>query len=129
MSPARAFVVVIGLASCFTSGLAGCTGLEDDPTSSQSEPGPWQAPQNQWPSTVPPSNLEDDARKLGFEEGQRLPDLRLGDQNGDEVALWQLYDRVVLVSISAIWCLPCRDVAEEAEVLGSEYPELVHVSV
>jgi thiol-disulfide isomerase/thioredoxin len=47
------------------------------------------------------------------------------------VSLWQLWDRVVLLSFGAMWCGPCRDLAREAELLAEEYGDrgFVHVTV
>lgn len=76
----------------------------------------WDRPSNGWALTAPPPGLVGE----GFEIGQVVPDVRLVDQNGDEVSLWQFWGDVVLVTVSAVWCNPCRDLAVEAEALHAE---------
>lgn len=70
----------------------------------------WSAPDNVWPVATPPSGLTGE----GFDVGQVLPDVRLADQHGDEVSPWQFYGAVQLVTLGAVWCAPCRDLAEQA---------------
>lgn len=77
----------------------------------------WVAPDNAWTSSAPPSGLVGE----GFEIGQVIPDVRLLDQHGDVVSLWQFHGEVVVVTISAVWCLPCRELAVAAEGVISDY--------
>jgi thiol-disulfide isomerase/thioredoxin len=84
-------------------------------------------PENRWPCTAPPEDLQGE----GWDLGQVIPELRLPDQHGEEVSLWQWWDRVVLLSVGAMWCAPCRELAGEAEQLALRYGDqgFVHVTV
>lgn len=86
--------------------------------------GPWLAPENRWPSAQPPGEILGE----GFEVGEIVPDLRLPDQHGQTVSLWQFYGRVVLLSIGTVWCPPCREIAVSAEALAAE-SGAIHVTV
>jgi thiol-disulfide isomerase/thioredoxin len=79
----------------------------------------WEAPENSWPMGEPPAELDDD----GFEQGDVARDLRMLDQNGEEVSLWQFYGMVVLLDISAEWCAPCRNLAEETQETQDDYED------
>ena len=111
------------LAACLSMSVAlSCTGATGSPHPR------WTLPENGWPKTSPPLALLRE-RAQGFEVGQVLPDLRLTDQRADLVALWQFYGRVLLVSLGAVWCAPCRDLAVEAQAMAEEHPEMVHLTV
>lgn len=69
---------------------------------------PWSPPTNSWPVQAPPDTLQ----ASGFGVGQVPPDLRLVDQHGDDVSLWQFYGLVVLLDISTMWCAPCQELAQ-----------------
>ena len=60
---------------------------------------------------MPPEGLVGE----GFEVGQRIPDVRLQDQHGDLVSTWQFWGDPLLITISAVWCHPCWDLAVDAE--------------
>ena len=75
----------------------------------------WLTPDNSWP-TAEPLCLEAE----GFEVGEIVPDIRLLDQNGDEVSLWQFYGDLIFMDISAEWCAPCSILAEGAAELMAE---------
>ncbi len=77
----------------------------------------WIAPDNRWISQAPPEKL----RAEGYEEGDTPPDVRLPDQYGDEVSLWQFYGNLVLIDISPMWCAPCQDLARGVEQLVRDY--------
>lgn len=89
--------------------------------------GPWVAPENTWEQAEPPADLVGE----GYEPGQVVPDFRLEDQFGDEVALWQFFGDVILLDVSTIWCAPCQLLAEDAEETWQEYREqgFVYVTV
>lgn len=89
--------------------------------------GPWTPPDNTWDLAEPPSDLAGE----GFDGGEVPPDLRLTDQHGDEVSLWQFYGKVVLLDISTMWCAPCREIAQDAQATQDEFgPEgFVYVTV
>jgi len=77
----------------------------------------WDAPVNSWTLSEPPPGLAPE----GYEVGQVVPDLRLPDQFGEEVALWQFYGSVVLIDIATLWCAPCQALAEDAEETWEDY--------
>jgi thiol-disulfide isomerase/thioredoxin len=79
--------------------------------------GSWLAPDNSWDLSEPPSGLTAE----GFDVGQTAPDLRLQDQHGDEVSLWQFYGNVVVLDVSTMWCAPCRELAAEVEATQTDY--------
>lgn len=79
----------------------------------------WVAPENRWPSTVPPASIVAE----GFFVGQVVPDVRVPDQHGDEVSLWQFHGRVVLFDISTMWCAPCQELALGAEETAHEFAD------
>jgi thiol-disulfide isomerase/thioredoxin len=84
-----------------------------------SDTAPWIAPTNAWPSAEPPADLEGE----GFDKGEVPPDFRLQDQNGDTVALWQFYGRVVVLDISTMWCAPCQALAEGLQATADAYAD------
>lgn len=67
----------------------------------------WDEPTNRWALQTPP----EDTRCEGFGEGQTVPNVRVPDQHGEGVFLWQFYGQVVLLDISTMWCAPCQDLA------------------
>lgn len=98
--------------ACLLLTLSGCEriGIDPDPDTEQPDLA-WERPDNDWAISHPPAGLIGE----GFEVGQTVPDLRLVDQNGDIVSLWQFWGDVVLVTVSAVWCGPCHDLAVTAE--------------
>ena len=117
--PATAAAMLILLAACAGPGPLPTPGATTPP------PGPWIAPDNAWSSSAPPPGLVGE----GFAVGQVVPDVRLRDQHGDVVSLWQFHGDVVLLTISAVWCLPCRDLARDAEAVVADYDDVVLVTV
>jgi peroxiredoxin len=89
--------------------------------------GDWVAPDNAWPMAEPPADLVAE----GFGTGEVAPDLRLVDQAGDEVSLWQFHGSVVLLDISTIWCVPCQALAQHTEATWQTYRDqgFVYVTV
>jgi peroxiredoxin len=79
--------------------------------------GPWVSPENGWEIVEPPAELVPE----GFEIGQTVPDLRLVDQFGDEVSLWQFHGKVILLDVSTIWCAPCQDLGAHTEETWQAY--------
>jgi hypothetical protein len=78
----------------------------------------YEAPENQWDQCeLPPASLQSD----GFGEGETFPDLRMMDQHGAEVSMWQWYGCVVAVDISTMWCGPCRQIAKEVDHTWKDY--------
>lgn len=79
----------------------------------------WTAPENDWPINTPPISLEAE----GSEAGKVFEDLRMMDQHGNEVSMWQFYGMVILFDISAQWCAPCKILAKETEETQHDYAE------
>jgi len=100
--------------------LTGCVPhLTTTETVEDTGPWNWDVPENTWPVSTPPDGTEGE----GFSKGDVVPDLRLTDQNGDEVSLWQFYGNVVLLDISTMWCAPCRELAKDTEHTYQDYKE------
>ena len=106
------------------SRLLACTATTTDDSSVPSD---WVAPENRWPITTPPGELA----ATGYAEGDVPPDLRVPDQFGDTVSLWQFYGRLVVVDISPMWCAPCQEIAAGLEDLLADYQDtdLVYISL
>lgn len=75
--------------------------------------GPWERPENSWhySESPPPDGLECGGTRVG----DQMCDVRLADQHGDEVSLWQFWGDVVLFDVSTLWCAPCRALAESTQ--------------
>ena len=87
----------------------------------------WVEPTNEWPVVEPPEELSGQ----GFAVGQTPPDVRLVDQHGDEVSLWQFYGKIVLFDISTMWCGPCQELATGTQETQEHYPaeDFVYITV
>lgn len=96
--------------------IAGCVPVLTSPEDSSADAG-WQAPENAWPTSAPPEDLEGE----GWQEGQVAPDARMVDQNGQEVSLWQFYGSVVVIDVSTMWCSPCQKLAAEICAVRTDY--------
>jgi peroxiredoxin len=77
----------------------------------------WVAPENGWPISSPPGGLQGE----GFGEGQVVPDIRLLDQFGAEVSIWQFYGDVIVLDVSTMWCAPCQIIAAEVQETWEDY--------
>lgn len=94
--------------------LMACTPTADGPGASGAD---WVAPDNRWPSQAPPGGLAAE----GYDEGDVPPDVRMPDQYGDEVSLWQFYGNLVVINVAPMWCAPCQELASGVEELVGEY--------
>ena len=94
--------------------LLACTPSSGGPGATGSD---WVAPDNRWPSQAPPAELA----AAGYDEGDVPPDVRMPDQFGDEVSLWQFYGNLVVVNVAPMWCAPCQELARGVEELVAEY--------
>ncbi len=78
----------------------------------------WEPPPNSWDSLDgPPADLVPE----GYGRGQVFPDLRVRDQHGDDVSLWQFYGMVIALDISTMWCGPCQQLAVEVDHTWKDY--------
>ena len=80
----------------------------------------WEAPENTWDAV---EGLPGDLAPEGFREGETIPDVRLVDQNGDTVSLWQFYGDVIAIDVSTMWCGPCQGLAKEVDEVWESYRE------
>jgi len=78
----------------------------------------WDAPSNSWPMNEP-SCLTGE----GFDEGSVVPDMRLLDQNGEEVSMWQFYGMLVVLDFSTMWCAPCAELADGVDETTAEFAD------
>jgi hypothetical protein len=76
-------------------------------------------PENGWDASEPPADLE----PQGYNKGQVVPDLRLTDQHGDEVSLWQFYGDIILFDVSTMWCSPCQELAWGVDETSAHFEE------
>lgn len=80
----------------------------------------WTPPENDWPSVEElPATVEAE----GFLTGETPPDMRLMDQFGDEVSLWQFYGNVIALDVSTIWCGPCQEAASHVQEIADKYAD------
>lgn len=80
----------------------------------------YEPPDNRWAGCeLPPADLAPE----GFGEGEVLPDLRMNDQFGDEVSLWQFYGMVIAVDLSTMWCGPCKELATHVTETWEDYED------
>lgn len=97
-----------------------CTPELTSPDGGLVELSDYAAPENSWPmGEAPPASLAAE----GFASGQVPPDMRLMDQHGDEVSLWQFYGMVVAIDFSTIWCGPCQVLAKEVDEVQHTYED------
>jgi hypothetical protein len=79
----------------------------------------WTAPDNGWPLTEPPANLEEE----GFAVGDVIPDFLLMDQHGDNVSIWQFYDLLVAVNVSTMWNFQSQELAGGVEETYQDFKD------
>lgn len=97
----------------------GCVPVLESPDGVLDSTAAWTAPDNTWPMSAPPTGLEEE----GFSEGEVPPDMRLMDQNGQEVSLWQFYGSVVVIDVSTMWCGPCKELAAGVDETWHDYKD------
>lgn len=105
--------------------LLACAPIDD--TDVTGDPTAWDAPSNRWYVGQPPGGLA----ASGYDEGDVPPDVRMPDQFGDEVALWQFHGKLLVLEISPMWCGPCQELARGLEemVVSYEGTELAYVQL
>lgn len=115
-SPLLFASLLVGLSACAPPRLYSSDGDLPDAGDGSN----WLPPENSWEQgSPPPGELVGE----GFGVGQVLPDMRLVDQFGDEVAAWQWYGMVVAIDVSTMWCGPCRGLAAEVNATWADYRE------
>lgn len=91
-------------------------GFDDNLTEDGSS---WEPPENEWEACEgPPADLQPD---YSYAKGSVMPDLRMKDQNGDEVSLWQFCGKVIAIDLSTMWCGPCRQLASHVQETQDDY--------
>jgi thiol-disulfide isomerase/thioredoxin len=85
-----------------------------------SDPVSWTRPENTWKQCGTPSQSFYD-EPYGYEVGERFPDVRVMDQKGDTVSLWQFTGCVTVVDLSTSWCGPCRKLATTVDTLYAKH--------
>lgn len=109
---------MVALAGCIPD-LQSPPGLNDG-TVFEEDASDYVAPENSWDQCeLPPASLESSS----FGEGKVFPDLRMMDQHGDQLSMWQFYGCVVALDISTMWCGPCRQIAKEVDHTWEDYRE------
>ena len=98
--------------------LAGCVPrLYSDVDSGPTE---WAPVENTWKQCDTPSPSFYD-EPTGYDVGERFPDARIPDQNGDVVSMWQFTGCVTVVDMSTGWCGPCQKLARSVDELYADY--------
>lgn len=100
----------------------GCIPVLESPSSdsgntNSGECGSWEEPTNTWGSGTPPDCLSGE----GYGIGDVHPDIRMVDQNGEEVSMWQFYGSVVVIDFSTMWCAPCAELATHVDETWKDY--------
>lgn len=85
-----------------------------------SAPTEWTPVENTWKQCGTPSPSFYD-EPTGYDVGERFPDARLADQNGNVVSMWQFAGCVTVVDMSTSWCGPCRTLASTVDELYADY--------
>lgn len=86
---------------------------------------------NQWPKFEStdgeaPVVVDDE---IGWTEGKVAPDFELVDQFGDPTCLWQMTGKYVVLDASALWCEPCKQIAETVKCVQETVgPDLVYMT-
>ncbi len=89
------------------------------------QPQPY-GPENSWfhaDMRDMPDEYIDGSVSTGLAEGDVAPNMRLRDQFGDEVELYQFYGMVVQISLFAAWCPPCRRDAPQLAAASRDLEE------
>lgn len=97
---------------------AGCMPELTSPPGGELDLADWLPPENSWDAA---DTLPGDLSPEGFLEGQTVPDVRLMDQHGDEVSLWQFYGNVIAIDLSTMWCGPCQGLAKHVDETWEDY--------
>ena len=99
----------------------GCIPVLESPNrdTSTTDCAAWASPENTWRSSAPPDCLTGE----GVQADELILDMRMMDQHGDEVSLWQFYGEVIVLDFSTMWCAPCADLAEDVDETWKEYDE------
>lgn len=82
---------------------------------------------NSWPAGdlvwSPPSSVD------AFVTDSVAPNFCFGDQFGDPVALWQFNTHYTVLDVSALWCIPCQNLAADVQATADAHPGLVYLTV
>ena len=61
--------------------------------------------------------------QVGYDEGDRMEDFVLLNQNGDEVELYDYAGLVIQISVGAGWCPPCKQEAPVLQEIYNDYKD------
>ena len=61
--------------------------------------------------------------------GRQVCDFSMIDENGDEVWLYDLMGKPVILDLSAMWCGPCQRAAEEVQEVQDAHSELTYLTI
>ncbi len=82
---------------------------------------------NSWPTGellwTPPTDPQ------AFVTDAVTPDFCMDDQFADPVALYQFNTHYTVVDVSALWCVPCQNIAADVQATVDANPGLVYVTV
>jgi len=123
----RSVVLVLLVGGCVPHLYSDRSGSETGSSIDTSAQCDWSAPTNTWSAGTPPDCLQ----AQGWDPGQVVPDLRLNDQFGAEVSLWQFSGDLILLDVSTLWCVPCQNLGADAEDTWQSYKDqgFVYVTV
>lgn len=100
--------------------LSGCVPHLYSSAGDDSEATEWTLPKNTWKQCGTPSPYFYD-EPTGYDVGERFPDARVDDQNGDTVSVWQFTGCVTVVDLSTSWCGPCQELATHVDEMYAKY--------
>ena len=84
---------------------------------------PWAERTTDYACGWPRNNPGDLVLDYTLAEGSTFPDVRLEDQCGDQLELWDLYGHYLILDTSQPDCGPCRSMASTSEAFAAQMEE------